>query len=45
MLRSSMRRLASILPAMSVRTLPGGHALHLFHAERFAREVDEAVSV
>lgn len=45
MLRSSMRRLASILPAMSVRTLPGGHALHLFDPERFAREVDEAVPV
>lgn len=39
MLRSSMRRLGQLLPAMTIRTLRGGHAVHLDDRVAFAETI------
>ncbi len=43
MLRSSMRRLDQLLPAMTIRTLAGGHAAHLADRVAFAETIAAAV--
>lgn len=42
-LRSSMRRLGQLLPAMTIRTLAGGHAVHLDDRLAFVETIAAAV--